>query len=122
MTMLRRWFLVYSLLALLAATLACGAASGLLKRTNPELTAVFARDGWVDGDYTVWVDCTIRNNGAAGEVLVKARLENGAVWKKQRTIRLDEAGVMVVTLAFPEATLLPVGIGGYMYTCIARDS
>ena len=109
-------------LALLGATLGCGATPGLLDRSKPELTAVFGRDGWVDGDYTVWVDCTVRNNGAAGNVLVQANPENGVVWQKQTTIRLDEAGEMVVTLVFPEANLSPVGIRGYLYTCVAQDS
>ena len=59
----------------------------------------------------------MKNRGAEGSVTVSARLENGGSWVKEAEIDLLEDKPRMVTLEFPEATLLSAGLRGYRYVC-----
>ncbi len=84
---------------------------------KPEIVGVTARDGAPGLDYTVWVDCTVRNNGASGDITVVAELSGGGSWEKRETVSVGKNAERKVTLAFPEATFLNTGLNGYQYNC-----
>ena len=83
----------------------------------PEVVGLTARDGSPDFDYTIYVDCTVRNAGGSGQVEVVAELRNGGYWKKRETLRLVSHKEEQVTLTFPEPEFLAAGLDGYQYNC-----
>ncbi len=89
---------------------------------SPEIVVSTSRDGGIRSfDYTVWVDCTVRNNGEEGTVTVIGELISGdEFWKKRESFFLSKGEERLVTLAFPEATLLDEGLGSYEYQCSAE--
>jgi len=88
----------------------------LSNQPRPEIVGVTARESF-GFDYKVFVDCTVKNNGTTGTITVQANLSNGGRWKKERTLAIAEGATELVTLEFPEATLLGTGLSGYRYNC-----
>ena len=107
------------MLALMA--LATGCALG---RPIPEVVSIEVRDGATGaGDYTVWVDCVVRNRGpGSGEVRIVAVVKsNGDFLTKEEAVylsgRTEELKQRDLTFAFPEAEPHPAGLGGFDYSC-----
>lgn len=97
---------------LLSALIGCSALG-----PSPEITGTTAREGIPNFDYTVFVECTVRNNGREGDVTVVAQLQGGGFWKKRATVHLLSKSEQKVTIAFPEADLLAAGLSGLQYGC-----
>ena len=73
-------------------------------------------------DYTVWVDCVVRNRGpGSGEVKVVVAVRNGDLWVKEEKVYLssrnEELKERKLTIAFPEVAPHPLGLGGFEYSC-----
>ena len=113
---LKRWFLLGLAALLLESSLACGAAD-FFSQPAPEIARVSTRDGTEGEDYVVWLDCTVRNNGAKGNVLVTGELRNDTSWTKETTVMVDKDTSTVVTIAFPEATYKPEGLTAWKVNC-----
>jgi len=103
---------------LLLSTLAALACSSLA--VAPEIVGVKGRDGIPNFDYTVYVDCTVRNNGRAGNIEVIADLTGGGQWRKRSTVYVDKNQERLVTITFQEAELFGGGFEGFKYQCSAR--
>ena len=102
-------------LAVLAAALATGCG---VVRPTPQIVGAVSRDGISDTqDYTVWVDCTVKNKGAGGNVLVVAALRSDSFWSRQESVFMARDTERKFTFAFPEAEPLDAGLGGYRYSC-----
>lgn len=86
----------------------------------PEIVGIKGRDGIPNFDYTVYVDCTVRNNGRAGNVEVIADLTGGGQWRKRSTVAIAKGEERLVTIVFPEAELFGGGFEGFKYQCSAR--
>lgn len=114
------WGIVF-LVAVLLLCVGCKCVAKALRQPLPEIVGTTAEDGAPGFDYTVWVKCIVRNNGAAGEVEVFARLQNGGYWKKRVTVFVPENGERKVTFKFQEATFLGTGLSGYEYACGVRE-
>jgi hypothetical protein len=110
-------FGILAFATLLALAVGCEQAAKITRTPLPEVVGQTARDGSPGFNYTVWVDCTIRNNGASGNIEVQASLTGGGSWTKRETVYVEEDGEKMVTLAFPEVTLLGGGLGGFEYVC-----
>ena len=103
--------------ALLAVAMACGSWGDSNGQPSPEIVGQNIREGSVSFEYMVWVDCTVRNNGAAGDVEVTAKLENGQSWSKSQPLPLAAGAEKRVPFTFAEATQLDAGLSGYQYGC-----
>lgn len=111
--------LLLSLLILLSlAMLGCSPIAKAIGRPLPELVGVTARES-VGLDYQVHVDCTVKNNGAAGNVMVTAELNLGGFWKKERQVFIAEDVSEKVTITFSEPTFLVGGLSTGSYQCDA---
>jgi hypothetical protein len=104
------------LIVLIVLAVACSGAAKLLNEPLPEIVGQTARESF-GTDYKILIDCTVKNNGADGLVTVKAQLRNGGSWVKEAEIDMLEDETRMVTLEFPEATLLGTGVRGYRYFC-----
>ena len=69
-------------------------------------------------DYTVRVECDIRNGGGSGRVTVKASVDaqNGA-WTKRQTSVIDEGESRAFTFVFPEVEYQLLGDNSFEYNC-----
>ena len=109
--------LLLSLLILLSlAMLGCSPVAKAIGRPLPDLVGVTARES-VGLDYQVHVDCTVKNNGAAGNVMVTAELNLGGFWKKEQEVFIPRDGTQLVTISFSEPTLLGGGLSSGSYQC-----
>ncbi len=106
---------------MMAVVTACGSetVAEVLNQPAPEIVGATSRSGSPGLDYTVWIDCTVRNNGDTGEITLVAELRNGEFWRKREVISLSADTERLVTFAFPEATVLRAGLSGYKYSCTA---
>ena len=92
-------------------------------RPNPEVVEYSIRGGVVaEKDYTVWVDCMIRNRGSgSGEVRVVAMIKNGDLLVKESFTYLsgsnDELKERQLTFEFPEMSLHDVDVEDLIYSC-----
>lgn len=102
----------------LAALISCQTIAKVLKQPLPEIIGTTARESF-GFDYQVHVDCTVRNNGASGQVTIFAELRKGGYWKKEETIFLPENESRMVTLTFSEPTFLSGGLTSGSYSCRA---
>ena len=88
---------------------------------SPEVVGTTAREGFSGFlDHTVWVACTIRNNGKDGNIEVIAELRGGGSWKKRETLHISKNQEEKISIAFPEVDLIAAGLGGFQYNCIAN--
>ena len=110
------------LLVLLSTGLGCGTVANGFREASPEVVRSRIRDGTPNFDYTIWVDCTIRNNGDDGHVMVIGELENGGVRRKQRSIFIESETETRVTFSFPEAEFRGTGLSAFRYECRAFTS
>ena len=108
---------VAAILLMLVLLAGCEGAAKALNRPVPEIVGTTASSGSPGFDYTVYVDCTVSNNGADGTITVTAELRNGGFWKKQQQLMLAEDTEKLVRFDFPEAKLLNAGLDGYRYAC-----
>ncbi len=100
-----------------ASFVACGAGA-LIDPPAPEIVGVRADNGQVNLDYTVWVYCTVYNDGGAGQIEVSATLEDGTgFWKKRSTMELGSEEEREHTFTFREIEFSLAGT--YEYTCQA---
>lgn len=72
------------LLLLCLAPFACGEIG--LTKPKPEIVGQDSNSGQVNFDYAIWVDCTVQNHGASGNVELTARLNAGGSWTKRATV------------------------------------
>jgi|Marorgknorr_s2lv_3_1036020.scaffolds.fasta_scaffold27763_3 photosystem II stability/assembly factor-like uncharacterized protein len=86
----------------------------------PEIVGAQARESMGLFDYKVFVDCTVRNTGKGGNIMVEAELNKGGFWKKEETIFLDAGNTRKVTFTFSEITFLGGGITSGNIRCGAR--
>ncbi|MFN7702225.1 MAG: hypothetical protein ACK6CU_01775 [Deltaproteobacteria bacterium] len=83
---------------------------------RPEVVGMDSHDGMDGLSYYYWVDCTVRNDGAAGPVTVEARIERPGSFDTQRqTIQLAEGAQQTVNFRFG-ANMFD---GQYEYRCSA---
>ena len=97
----------------------CEEAAKALNIPVPEIVGATARES-LGLDYQVHVDCTIKNNGASGDITVTAELNKGGFWEKEQTVFIPEDGTKKVTLTFSEPTFLGGGLTSGQYTCGAK--
>ena len=69
---------------------------------KPEVVGATSRTGAPGFDYTIYVDCTVRNRGSGGQVTVLAELNADGFWKKEQTVFIAEDATQKVTFTFPE--------------------
>ena len=101
----------------LATFVACG-ASTLINPPVPEVVGTRADNGQVNLDYTVWVYCTVYNDGGGGEIEVSATLnDGGGSWKKRTTMQLDSEEEQEHKFTFPEIEYSH--FGSYEFACQA---
>ena len=112
-------FVIFALVLLIVGAVACSQTAKVIRRPLPDIVGQAARDGFSGLDYVVWVDCTVRNNGARGGIVVKAVLQNGGFWEKRETVQVEADTERKVTFSFPEATVLGTGLSGYRFSCSA---
>jgi len=105
---------------MLITILSCETTAKVFRQPLPEIVGTAARDGMPGLDYTVWVDCTVRNNGAGGSIEVSATLKNGGYWNKRQVVHVPENMEDKVTFTFSEASLLGTGLSGFQYNCEAH--
>jgi len=106
--------IVVVLILLLLSTLSCTAGP------KPEIVGYDASSGFENFDYTVYITIRVKNNGQDGNIKVTATIQNGSYWKKDTRIFIASDQTEDVIIAFPEAELLDVGLGGYQYTVDAE--
>ena len=109
--------LITLLLSLAGLTIACSSAAKVLDVPLPEVVGTHSTDGFPGLNYTVYVHCTVRNSGASGNVTVSANLANGGSWTKRTSAFIASGSEKEVRIAFPEASLLGTGLGGYRFQC-----
>ena len=95
------------------------AACNVVNPPKPEIVGQTARDGSPGFDYTIWVQCTVRNNGGDGRFEVAAAMTAGGSWKKRETVSVNSDQERKVTFTFPEPEFLSAGLGGAQYQCSA---
>ncbi len=83
-----------------------------------EIVRRSASDSELFGDYTVEVECDIRNGGGSGRVTVTASVDaqNGA-WTKRQTSVIDEGESRAFTFVFPEVEYQLLGDNSFEYNC-----
>ena len=83
-----------------------------------EIVGRSASDNESLGDYTVRVECDIRNGGGSGRVTVVASVDaaNGA-WTKRQSSVIDEGESREFTFVFPEVEYQPLGDNSFEYNC-----
>ena len=113
---LHRIGIISILFLLLTTGVACSGGARLINQPVPEIVGQTARESF-GTDYKILIECTVKNRGAEGSVTVSARLENGGPCIKEAELDLLEDETRMVTLEFPEATLLSAGLRGYRYVC-----
>ena len=97
-------------------------------RPNPEVIATSIRGGFVEGkDYTVWVDCTVRNRGSgSGGVRVVAMLKNGELMVKEGSTYLsgnnEELKEQQLTFEFPKMASHSLKLEDLIYSCGAEPT
>ena len=85
---------------------------------DPEIVGARADDGQVNFDFTVWVYCTVYNDGGGGEIEVSATLnDGGGSWKKRTTMQLDSEEEQEHKFTFPEIEYSL--FGSYEFACQA---
>ncbi len=99
--------------AVLIALAACGGSG-----PAPEIVGQQLKTGLVNLDYTVWVDCTVRNSGAEGDVELTATLDGGGSWKKRKTLYVGSEQETAHQFEFREPEFLAAD--RYEYQCEAR--
>ena len=103
-------------LLLCLALFACGEIG--LNRPKPEIVGQDSSSGQVNLDYAVWVDCTVQNHGASGNVELTATLNAGGSWTKRATVFVGKSDTRTHSFEFREPGLLD-GMDG-SYSCQAR--
>ena len=105
--------------AVLLTAVACSSAVGIFNKVVPETIVESARDAVVDGDYIIWVDCTIKNNGDSGEVEVQANVNpfSGGNWRSTQRVHIKAGEQEVVTFEFPQALELRPNLDHYGISC-----
>ena len=106
---------VVVVLGLAAAVLT---ACNVVNPPKPEIVGQTAREGSPGFDYTIYVQCTVRNNGGDGQIEVAATLNAGGSWKKRQTVSVNSDQERMVTLTFSEPEFLS-GLS-YQYQCSAK--
>ena len=106
-----------STITLLASAVSCNLTPGGVNRPKPEFVGSSAREANEGSEYTIWVECKVRNNGDGGEIDIVAQLRNGGAWERRQTVSLAEGAEETLVFEFKEATVLESGVGGYSYTC-----
>ena len=108
-----------AVLAVLLAGLACSSSVGIFNKVQPRTIDAVARDSFVDGDYVVWVDCIIKNEGDSGEVEVRANLRpiSGGNWVKGQRVYMKGGAEETVSFEFPQAFELESDLSHYFPSC-----
>ena len=108
-----------ALVAVLLVAVACSSSVGIFNKVQPRTIDAVARDGFVEDDYIVWVDCIILNEGDSGEVEVVANLSpiSGGTWTEKRRVHMDGGEEAVVTFEFPRAFELRPELDHYFPGC-----
>ena len=85
---------------------------------DPEIVGTRSDDGQVNFDYTVWVYCTVYNDGGSGVIEASATLnDGGGSWKKRTTMQLDSEEEQEHKFTFPEIEYSL--FGSYEFACQA---
>ena len=83
-----------------------------------EIVGTRSDDGQVNFDYTVWVYCTVYNDGGSGVIEASATLnDGGGSWKKRTTMQLDSEEEQEHKFTFPEIEYSL--FGSYEFACQA---
>ena len=91
----------------------------LLGRPDVEIVATTAPQSF-GVDYQVHVDCTVRNRGASGLVIVSAELTKGGYWQRELMVFIPADETQQVTLAFSETAFFWGGLKSGSYVCRAQ--
>ena len=83
-----------------------------------EIVGRSASDSELFGDYSIRVECDIRNGGGSGRVTVIASVDaqNGA-WTKRQTSVIDEGESRAFSFVFPEVEYQLLGDNSFEYNC-----
>ena len=83
-----------------------------------EIVGRSASDSEPFGDYTVRVECDLRNGGGSGRVTVTASVDaqNGA-WTKRQASVIDEGESRAFTFVFTEVEYQLLGDNSFEYNC-----
>ena len=103
-------------LLLCLGLLACGEIG--LNRPKPEVVGQDSRSGQANTEYAVWVDCTVQNHGASGNVELTATLNAAGSWTKRATVFVGKSDTRTHSFEFREPGLLD-GLDR-SYSCEAR--
>ena len=108
-----------AVLAVLLAGLGCSSSVGIFNKVQPRTIDAVARDGFVDGNYVVWVDCIIKNEGDSGEVEVKANLSpiSGGNWVKGQRVYMKGGVEETISFEFLQAFELHPDLSHYFPSC-----
>ena len=87
---------------------------------SPEIVGRNLRDGFSGFDYKMWVDCTVRNNGNAGDIEVTAELNAGGQWKRRQVVNVASGEERLVAIEFADAD--PPLFSQSTYSCSASAS
>jgi hypothetical protein len=57
--------------------ISCDSSQSEVTDPRTKIIQVTARNSLNDGTYTIFIDCTVKNEGASGSILVSAELKSG---------------------------------------------
>ena len=104
------------LLLVCLALFACGEIG--LAKPDPEIVRQDSSSGQVNFDYAIWVDCTVQNHGASGNVELTATLNAGGSWMKRATVYVGKSDTRSHRFEFREPGIFD-GLE-WRYSCEAR--
>ena len=112
-------------LACILMVLVMGVVAGCaFTRPIPQIVSAAIREDATRADYTVFVDCIVKNRGPGnGNVNVVVALRDGNLWVKEQTVLLPSNASdseRKVTFDFPEVDPHPDGLVGFKYSCGAE--
>ena len=88
---------------------------------QPEVSASLIHEGSPGGNYTVWVDCTIRNFGGNGDITVIATLTVGNnSWEQQQELWMSGDTEHLFRFQFSEITFIGRLLTQSRYLCRAN--
>lgn|GEM_PF-6021602 len=96
---------------------ACGSSPSEVTEPRAQIVQVTARDSSVNDDYTIFVDCHVRNEGASGPVVVTAEIKRSKSTPKRETVSISGDQTRVVSFSFPEAVLFETRLAEYQFNC-----
>ena len=116
---MRAWMISLILVVVVLVAASCSSASKLINRPLPKIVGKSVRES-LGFNYKIFVDCTVRNDGAAGSVIVTANLTaRDGFWEKQAKFSMEEDTTRSVALEFSEPSFFSNVLATVRYNCSA---